>query len=139
MSVDNKKSSPVKREKDIHLAPKKLSLLVTIVNRKKAEYYADLIQSFEVNMQVLTLAKGTASTTGVLEYLGLADSEKAAIFSFVRDDRINDLMDTLEEKFHSIKDGKGIAFSAPFSSMIGKLVYGFFTNDERTIEEDKRQ
>ena len=36
----------------------RLELMVTIVNRSKAEYYADLIQSFDVNMQVFALASG---------------------------------------------------------------------------------
>ena len=37
--VDNKKT----------LAFKKLKLLITIVNRNKAEYYLDLLQSQEIN------------------------------------------------------------------------------------------
>ena len=37
-------------------APRKLSLLVTVVERNKSEFYADLIQSFEVNMQLITAA-----------------------------------------------------------------------------------
>lgn len=133
------KSIPGRAEKEANVAPNKLDLLVTVVNRKKVEYYMDLIQSFDVNMQVATLARGTARSTGVLEYLGLADAEKSAIFSFVREDRVNELMDTLEEKFRSIKDGKGVSVSIPFSSVIGKLVYGFLCNDERTIQEEKHQ
>ena len=31
----------------------RLKLLVTVVARKKAEFYADLIQSFDVNMQMI--------------------------------------------------------------------------------------
>ncbi|MDE5990394.1 MAG: hypothetical protein K2H36_02295, partial [Clostridia bacterium] len=31
----------------------RLKLLITIVARKKAEYFIDLIQSFEVNMQMV--------------------------------------------------------------------------------------
>ena len=38
----------------------KLKLLITIVNRNKAEFYLDLIQSFDVNMQVVMLGNGMA-------------------------------------------------------------------------------
>ena len=127
------KSIPARIEKDAGIAPNKLELLVTVVDRKKAEYYADLIQSFDVNMQVATLARGTADVTDILEYFGVTDSDKTVIFSFVSADKTNELMDTLEDKFRSIKGGKGISVSLPFSSVIGKLVYGFLSNDERLI------
>ena len=53
----------------------RLKLLVTVVARKKAEFYADLIQSFDVNMQMIALAEGTANAK-MLGLLGLTDSEK---------------------------------------------------------------
>ena len=31
-----------------------------------------------------------------------------------------------EEKFHTIKDGKGVACTIPLTSVIGTLIYGFF-------------
>ena len=43
-------------------APQKLKLLITIVNREKADFYMDLIQTFEVNMQFRSAAKGTANS-----------------------------------------------------------------------------
>ena len=131
--INQDRSVPSRTEKDNLPAPNKLELLITVVDRKKAEYYTDLIQSFDVNMQVASVARGTAAVTDILEYLGMADSDKTVLFSFVRADRINELMDTLDEKFRSIKGGKGISVSIPFSSVIGKLVYGFFSNDERII------
>lgn len=45
-----------------------LKLLVTVVNRNKAEYYADFLQSFEVNLQMTVLAEGTADAN-MLKYL----------------------------------------------------------------------
>ena len=38
---------------------KKLSMLVTIVKKNKAEYYLDLIESFDVNMQMIVIGNGT--------------------------------------------------------------------------------
>jgi hypothetical protein len=34
----------------------------------------------------------------------------------------------LEEKFTTIKDGKGIAFTVPMSSVIGVAIYRFLSN-----------
>ena len=110
-------------------APRKLSLLVTVVNRQKAEFYADLIQSFEVNMQLITAAEGTASTE-TLRYLGLTETDKAVIFSIVREDRAPAVMSALEERFRAIKNGKGIAFTVPMSGTIGVAIYQFLSNTQ---------
>ena len=53
-------------------APQGVKLLVTIVGRNKAEFYMDLLQSLEVNVQLATTGYGTASTD-MLQLLGLAD------------------------------------------------------------------
>lgn len=108
-------------------APRRLSLLVTVVNRSKAEFYADLLQSFEVNMQLITAASGTASTE-VLHYLGLTDTDKSVIFSVIREDQVKGALASLEEKFKTIKNGKGIAFTVPMSGTIGVAIYQFLSN-----------
>ena len=77
------------------LTSNKLELLVTIVGRKKAEYYADLIQSLEVNMQAVAFGHGTADAK-MLVYLGLADSEKAVIFSVIQENKIPQAMQLLD-------------------------------------------
>ncbi len=110
-------------------APRRLSLLVTVVNRNKAEFYADLIQSFEVNMQLITAASGTASTE-VLHYLGLTDTDKSVIFSVIREDKVAAALSALEEKFKTIKNGKGIAFTTPMSGTIGVAIYQFLSNTQ---------
>ena len=117
------------------LAPTKLELLITIIDKNKAEFYADLIQSFDVNLQLFTLAKGTAGTD-MMNYLGLSDSEKVVLFSVVREDRLEAITETLSEKFKSIRGGSGIAVSIPFTSMIGTLVYGFLSNEKEMVKGD---
>ena len=108
-------------------APHKLKLLFTVVNRQKAEFYADLLQAYDVNMQMLLSAQGTASTE-MLQYLGLADSEKVVIASVIREDRAAEALHMLEEKFRTIKNGKGIAYTVPMSGTIGVAVYQFLCN-----------
>ena len=92
------------------LSSNRLKLLVTIVGRRKAEYYIDFIQSFDVNMQCVVMARGTANES-TLELLGLSDSEKVVILSVVQENRIPDLLSALGDKFNSIKDGKGVAWA----------------------------
>lgn len=114
----------------------RLKLLITIVARNKAEYYVDLIQSFDVNMQMIALAEGTANAK-MLGLLGLTDSEKAVIFGVIQESKIPDAMHTLEEKFRTIKDGKGVACTVPLTSVIGTLIYGFLSNNRLTVKESK--
>ena len=117
------------------VAPIKLELLITIVDRNKAEFYADLLQSYDVNFQFLAPAHGTAKKD-ILEYLGLADTDKAVIFSAVRSDRLNDIAYMLETKFRTVRGGKGVAVSIPFTSMIGTSVYAFLCNAVGTVRGD---
>lgn len=109
------------------LAPQKLKLLFTVVSRKKAEFYADFIQSFDVNMQLTLAASGTASTE-TLSLLGLTDSEKSVIISVIKEDKAQAALKALEEKFRTIKNGKGIAYTVPMTGTIGVASYKFLAN-----------
>ena len=109
------------------LAPQKLKLLFTVVDRKKAEFYADLIQSFDVNMQLTLAARGTAGAE-ILGMLGLTESEKSVILSVIKEEKAPAALRTLEEKFRTIKNGKGIAYTVPMSGTIGVAIYQFLAN-----------
>lgn len=115
----------------------RLELLVTVVGRNKSEYYQDLILSFDVNMQAVALANGTAPEK-MLSLLGLSDSEKAVIFSVIQEDKIPKAVRTLDEKFKTIKGGNGIAFTIPLTSVIGKLIFGFLSNNRMTVQEENK-
>ncbi len=127
----NKKATSQKVESN------RLELLVTIVPRTKAEFFADIIQSFDVNLQMLVRAEGTASAE-MLSLLGFSDAKKAVIFSLITEEKVQDALHTLERKFKTIRDGKGIAYTIPLTSLIGVAVYGFLTNNERAAKEDKK-
>ena len=106
---------------------KKLKILVTVVNRSKTEFFMDLLTSFEVNFQTAVLGQGTARSE-MLYMLGLEDSDKGVIFSVLREDEAQEAMHALEDKFQTIKNGKGIAFTIPMSSVIGVAIYRFLSN-----------
>ena len=108
-------------------AIKKLKLLFTIVDRPKGEFYLDVISQFDVNCQMALSGLGTAHSE-VLELLGL-ESHKAVILSVVREDKMDAVMNCLEDKFATIKNGKGVAFAVPLSSVIGVNLYQFLSNN----------
>lgn len=118
------------------LTSNKLKLMITVVARSKAEYYLDLIQSFDVNMQVVLLGKGTANKK-TLDLLGLTNTDKAVILSVIQESRVPYAMGVLDYKFKTIKDGKGVAWTIAFSSVIGTLIYGFLSNNRLTVKEVK--
>ena len=112
---------------DTPIAPRKLKLLVTVVNRQKAEFYMDFIQSFEVNFQTAMAAHGTASQE-TLRLLGLGESDKTVIFSVIREDMCDKALAELEHKFKTIKNGKGIAYTIPMTGTVGVAIYRFLSN-----------
>ncbi len=119
---------------DKNYAPEKLKLLITIVDQERGIYYNTLIRTFSVNYQIVVPAKGTAASE-LLDMLGLSASEKTVIFSVVRQDRLKPLMETLEEKFRTVRGGKGIAVTVPMTSIIGTLAYGFLANERSLYEQ----
>lgn len=115
-----------------NLAPEKLELLIAIVNAPKVNYYTTLIQSSEANLQMVVQASGT-SEKAIINYLGLSQDTRQAIFSIVREDKSKDLLELLDEKFSTVKGGGGIAVTIPLSSVIGALTYRFLSNDKQAI------
>ena len=120
-----------KKEKPASADFKKLNLLVTVVNRNKTEFYMDFLSGFEVNFQTAALGQGTAHSD-TLHMLGLEDADRGVIFSVIREDKSEEILRALEEKFHTIKNGKGIAYTCPLSSVIGVAIYRFLSNN-RTL------
>ena len=114
-------------------AIKKLKLLFTVVDRPKAEFYLDVLSQFEVNCQMLCHGMGTA-TSEIVDMLGL-NIHKAVILSVVREDMVDPIMKNLENKFSTIRNGKGIAFAVPLSSVIGVNMYQFLSNNKLGREE----
>ena len=108
-------------------AVKKLKLIITVVDRPKGEFYLDVIGGFEVNCQLLLSGQGTASSE-LVDLLGL-NPEKAVILSVAREDMVPKIMHTLEDKFQTVRNGNGIAFAVPLSSIIGVNLYQFMSNN----------
>ena len=108
---------------------KKLGLLFTVVDRNKGEFYLDVISQFEVNCQLITGGMGTANSE-LVDLLGL-NIHKAVILSVVREDLVDDVMNCLEDKFRTVRNGKGICFAVPLASVIGVNLYQFLSDNRQ--------
>ena len=107
--------------------PPPLQLLFVVVDRRKADFYEDLLTDFEINLHMALNAKGTASVE-TLRLLGLTDTDKAVLISVIRADRAAEALRLLEEKFRTVRGGKGIAYTVSMTSVIGVAVYQFLSN-----------
>ena len=124
-----------KQNLDGNLAPHKLVMLITVVQKGKGTFFADFIKSFDANLQIAVVGSGTADSN-LVEFLGLKDKRRSIIFSIVREERVNEIMEALGERFHTVNNDTGISFAIPLSSVIGKLSYGFLSNDQRMVEKN---
>ena len=106
---------------------RKLKLLFTVVDREKAEFYLDVLSQFDANFQLMVPGMGTANSE-LVSLLGL-NMHKAVLFSVIREDLVDSVMNCLEDKFETIKNGKGISFAVPLSSVIGVNMYRFLSNN----------
>ena len=122
------KKSPQRRQEQMPTPPK-LKVLFLIIPRQRAELYAALLQSYGINASLILSADGTASSE-MLERIGLSDSDKAVIVGVVREDNSASALKFLEEKFSTVKNGRGIAFTVLMSSVIGVAAYRFLSDQK---------
>ena len=122
-----KKNKKAQTPKEKLTAPKKIKILFTIVERRKVDFYLDVLEGYEVNLQTVFYGKGTAPSE-IAHYLGLVNDDKAVILSIVREDKIKEILIAYEDKYFKTKHGQGIAFTVPISSVIGKSIYEFLIN-----------
>ena len=122
-----RKNAPEKKEKNGLEAPKKLKILVTIVDRSKTDFYLDILEGYEVNMQTVIYGRGTAPSD-IASVLGIVQSDKVVIFSVVQEEKIKEILASYEDKYFKTKNGKGVAFTIPITSVIGVSIYQFWSN-----------
>ena len=110
--------------------PQKLKMLVTIVNQGKGDFYYHMIEEHGINMQLLLNGRGSRPNN-INSLFSDMYNNKDIIFSFVAEDKVKPLIKFLDDKFEKVRDGSGIAFTIPMSSVIGVNVYQFLTNNRK--------
>ncbi len=108
---------------------KKLLLLITIVRKNKTDYFVDLIESLGANMQLIAVGNGTTISTVFADELGT----KSVIFSVITEDNEKKIIKVLSEKFDEIRDGKGVCWTIPLSSVMGVTFFNFLSNNKSDI------
>ena len=89
-------------------------------------------------MQLAVPAQGTANAE-IKSILGLVETDKTVIFSVIREDNATRALNAIEEKFRTIKNGKGIAYTIPLTSVIGVSIFGFLSNNRMTVKGANNQ
>ena len=115
----------------------RLKILITVVSRAKADFYMDHIQSFGVNMQMVVFGQGTAPRE-IATAMGLADSERAVILSIIGENQLQAALESLGEKFNTIVGGKGIAYTIPMTSIIGKSIFNFLSDNHNAVRRHEK-
>lgn len=134
--TERQKQRPAASAGSGSVAPNRLTLLVTVVQKGKGTFFADYLKTFDANLQICLVGTGTAQAD-LVEFLGLKDNKRSVIFSVVREDRVDSIFAALQERFQTVNRGTGIAFTIPLSSVIGKLSYAFLSNERRMIKGDE--
>lgn len=120
-----------------------LHLMFSIVNRRQFRRFQSLYEEHGASLALTTLGRGTAASD-ILDYFGLAASEKALLLHFVTRETWTAIKADLQKKLHIDVPGTGIAFIIPLSSIGGKKQLQFLLNgqdfekgEEQTLKETK--
>lgn len=106
---------------------KKLSLYITIVDKGNSGAITRLFERLGVSVQFVEMGQGTAIKE-IREILGIEDTAKEIIYSFIKKESVSDATKELEAFFAISKRNRGIGFCVPLTSIIGVRVYEFLSN-----------
>lgn len=106
-----------------------LSMLVTIVDRGKGEGVSRLLRQEGVLIHYIALGNGTAHK-GLLSLLGLKDTAKDVVVSFVRSGVALRAMRRLSYALEIDLPGRGIAFTVPVASVGGAQTMNYLMGED---------
>ena len=117
--------------------------MISIINRRQIKRFQELYNEAGAALGFTALGRGTAASE-ILDYFGLAASEKAMLLHIVTLDTWKAAKSSLQKKLHIDVPGMGIAFIIPLSSIGGKKQLQFLLNgqafekgEEQTLKETK--
>ena len=116
---------------------KKIKMLITIVDRENGEDVVRALLREGLHYNMMLMGRGTASSE-LLDILGLGETEKYVILSFIAEEKIPQVMQMLESDHDLREAGNGIAFTVPVGSVGGPRTLAFLSQlMERLKEEGK--
>ncbi len=114
----------------------KVKLFVIIVGRNQSDYFLSEFKNTEIACSFVVYGRGTA-TKDIYEVLGVGETKKDIIFALVKESDIEKLKQIINYRFKASKAAKGVAFSIPFNSMAGVLMYRYLTNTKTNVAKAK--
>lgn len=104
----------------------KLVLVVVVVDLGISKSVEKLLQNLGSSMQFTHNGRGTASKE-ILNVLGVVDNSKGVVNAVINEDRWDDVKKELSIFFAAFKKNRGIAFTIPFSSVVGVRIYKYLS------------
>lgn len=118
-------------------------VMISIVNRRQIKRFQELYDQAGASLSMVALGQGTA-VSDVLDYFGLAASEKAVLCHMVTSQTWKTIKSQLQKKLYIDVPGTGIAFIVPVSSVGGKRQLQFLLNgqafekgEEQTLKDTR--
>ena len=109
---------------------KRVVFYVIIVNYGQSENIIRLLKNNHSSAQFVQMGEGTA-TKQVRSILNIEDNSKEIIYSFLREEYVEDFKNELDAYFASSKRNAGIAFTVDLSTIVGVKIYKFLTQTVR--------
>ena len=106
-----------------------LYAMISIVNRRQAKRFQSIYDAVGASLAMTMLGRGTAASD-VLDYLGLAATEKAILMHMVTGETWKAAKKQLQKKLYIDVPGTGVAFIIPLSSVGGKKQLQFLLNEQ---------
>ncbi len=106
-----------------------LSVMLSIVNRRQTKRFQSLYDEAGASLALSMLGRGTA-VSDVLDYFGLAASEKALLCHVVTQKTWQTVKKRLQSELYIDVPGTGIAFTVPVSSVGGGKQLQFLLNGQ---------
>ena len=114
---------------------KKIKMLITIVDRESGEYVVRALRGDGLHYNMMLMGRGTASSE-LLDILGLGETEKYVILSFIAEERVRQVMSMLESDHELREAGNGIAFTVPIGSVGGPTTLAFLSQLAERLKEE---
>lgn len=106
-----------------------LYLMFCIINRRQIKRFQEIFDHAGASLGAVALGRGTAASD-ILDYFGLAASEKAILCSIVTHETWKTVRHELQKKLYIDVPGTGIAFIVPLSSIGGKKQMQYLLNGQ---------
>lgn len=104
----------------------RLLLLIVVVDIGVSKSVEKLLQNLGSSMQFTHNGRGTASRE-ILNVLGVVDNSKGVVNAVINEDIWDDIKKELNIFFMASKKNRGIAFTVPFSSVVGVRIYKYLS------------